>query len=58
MPGLFPQRSFHPAPGPTNSSWAVKEGGATNNAMNNTGGSQPHNNIPNYKSVYIWERIA
>jgi microcystin-dependent protein len=50
--------SFHPAPGATNQAWAVKEGGTTNNAMNNTGGSQPHNNIPNYKSVYIWERIA
>lgn len=24
----------------------------------NTGGGQSHNNIPNYKSVYIWERTA
>ena len=23
-----------------------------------TGGSQPHNNMPPYKSVYIWERTA
>lgn len=22
------------------------------------GGSQPHNNMPPYKSVYIWERTA
>lgn len=23
-----------------------------------TGGGQPHNNMPPYKSVYIWERIG
>ena len=25
---------------------------------NNTGGDQPHNNMPPYKTVYIWERTA
>ena len=26
--------------------------------LSNTGGGQAHNNIPKYKSVYIWERTA
>lgn len=25
---------------------------------NNTGGNQPHNNMPPYRAVYIWERTA
>lgn len=27
-------------------------------AIGNTGGGQPHNNMPPYKTVYIWERTA
>ena len=23
-----------------------------------TGGGQPHNNVPKYKNVYIWERVS
>lgn len=26
--------------------------------MNNTGGNQPHNNMPPYLSVYVWQRTA
>lgn len=26
--------------------------------IKNTGGGQPHNNMPPYKAVYIWERTA
>ena len=29
---------------------------ATTATNQNTGGSKAHNNIPNYKSIYIWER--
>ena len=28
------------------------------NNIGNTGGNQPHNNMPPYKVVYIWERTA
>ena len=28
------------------------------NFIGNTGGNQPHNNMPPYKNVYIWERTA
>lgn len=34
-----------------------KEWGYSTNTISNTGGSQPHNNMPPYKVVYIWERI-
>lgn len=27
-------------------------------SMNNTGGNQPHNNMPPYLSVYVWQRTA
>jgi microcystin-dependent protein len=30
----------------------------TGQLSGNRGGGQAHNNIPNYKSVYIWERTA
>ena len=29
-----------------------------NTAIQNTGGSQSHNNIPPYLAVYMWKRIA
>ena len=29
-----------------------------NASTNSTGGSQPHNNMPPFKTVYIWERTA
>lgn len=29
-----------------------------NNLLGNEGGGQPHNNMPPYKAVYIWERTA
>lgn len=29
-----------------------------NNATHATGGGQPHNNMPPYVSVYMWQRIA
>ena len=28
------------------------------NEINNTGGGQPHNNMPPYLAVYVWKRIA
>lgn len=28
------------------------------NATSNTGGNQPHNNMPPYLAVYMWKRIA
>ena len=34
-------------------------GSTTNNAgVNNTGGSQPHNNMPPYLTVCIWKRVS
>ena len=26
--------------------------------LNDTGGNQPHNNMPPYLAVYIWKRVA
>ena len=38
---------------------ATYEGsGVTNTQSNYTGGSQPHNNMPPYLAVYMWERTA
>ena len=34
------------------------EGGEENPIINNSGSSQPHNNMPPYLSVYIWKRTA
>lgn len=34
------------------------DGGAFGGVTSNAGGSQPHNNMPPYKVVYIWERTA
>ena len=32
--------------------------GTSYQIVQHEGGGQPHNNLPSYKSVYIWERIA
>ena len=32
--------------------------GAYSGVMNNTGGDEPHNNMPPYVTVYYWRRIA
>lgn len=31
---------------------------ASGNIMTNTGGSQPHNNMPPYQAEYTWKRVA
>lgn len=31
---------------------------ASGNIMTTTGGSQPHNNMPQYQSEYVWKRVA
>ena len=53
---------FHPQKDPNNvygSAWAVDASTSNlNYSMTSTGGSQAHNNMPPYKSVYIWERTA
>ncbi len=33
-------------------------GEANNTVINNTGNSQPHNNMPPYLTVYMWKKIA
>lgn len=33
-------------------------GSSTNSAIQATGGSQPHNNMPPYLAVYVWKRTA
>lgn len=33
-------------------------GQAIGAGTNNTGGSQPHNNMPPYLAVYVWKRVA
>ena len=55
----------HGMPYQTNASsgatnWGITTTGAQTGSTvtNNTGGGQAHNNIPNYKSVYIWERTG
>lgn len=30
----------------------------SNNAVSYTGADQPHNNMPPYRAVYMWERVA
>ena len=40
------------------SSGSVCHEGNLEKPMNTTGGSQPHNNMPPYLTVYIWKRVA
>lgn len=42
------------------SSWNIKtmNNSDGNNKMNNTGGSQPHNNMPPYQVGYKWKRVG
>jgi len=38
--------------------WSTGNNESLNNAMQNTGGSQPHNNLQPYQVVAYWKRIA
>lgn len=41
------------------SNWGVSDGSSgTSTPTSSTGGSKPHNNMPPYYGVYIWERTA
>lgn len=36
--------------------WSTGNNESLNTAMQNTGGSQPHNNMPPYETFYFWKR--
>lgn len=38
--------------------WSTGNNEILGNAMQNTGGSQPHNNMPPYETFYFWKRTA
>ena len=38
--------------------WSTGNNEIHGNAMQNTGGSQPHNNMPPYETFYFWKRTA
>lgn len=43
----------------TGNNWAqTTTGWDVSKWIKDTGGGQPHNNMPPYRSVYIWERIG
>lgn len=50
--GLGPYASF-PLGSGDNPYW-----GPSSNTIGNTGGGNPHNNMPPYLTVYVWKRIA
>ena len=38
--------------------WSTGNNEILGNAMQNTGGNQPHNNMPPYETFYFWKRTA
>lgn len=44
--------------GSPHATWDTSNGNLTSGMLNETGGSQAHNNMPPYLAVYIWKRIA
>lgn len=49
---------FSDPPGQNAIAYNNNIGQAIGAATSNTGGSQPHNNMPPYLAVYIWKRVA
>lgn len=44
--------------GSPHATWDTSSGNLTSGALSETGGSQPHNNMPPYLAVYLWRKIS